>query len=86
MHQSKDRKRDCIMFLIPIRIFSCIEFQFVVLMELQTIKDSRKAILKRIDAIDGGDGESNAALDKTTTLTSQEEFDREETTFQDETL
>ena len=40
-------------------------------------------ILERIDAIDGGDGEDNATLDEITKLTSQEEFDREETKLQD---
>ena len=74
------------MFLLPIHCFSFIEFQFVILMELQTIKDSQKAILERTDAIDREDGEGNAALDEITTLTSQEEFDRKETAFQDETL
>ena len=54
-------------------------------MELQTIKDSQKAILERIDANDGGDGEDNATLDagELTKLTTQEEFDREETKLQD---
>ena len=52
-------------------------------MELQTIKDSQKTILERIDAIDGGDGEGNATLDEITKLTTQEEFDREETKLQD---
>ena len=66
-----------------INIFSFIEFQHVVLMELQTIKDNQKAILERIDAIDGGDGEDNATLDEITKLTIQEEFDREETKLQD---
>ena len=50
---------------------------------LQTIKDSQKTILERIDAIDGGDGEGNATLDEITKLTTQEEFDREETKLQD---
>ena len=45
---------------IFVNIFSFIEFQYVVLMELQTIKDSQKANLERIDVIDGGDGEYNA--------------------------
>ena len=40
------------MFLLPIHCFSFIEFQFVILMELQIIKDSQKAILERTDAID----------------------------------
>ena len=53
-------------------------------MELQTIKDSQKTILERIDAIDGGDGEDNATLVEITKLTTQEEFDREETKLQDE--
>ena len=65
-----------------INIFLFIEFQYVVLMELQTIKDSQKAILERIDAIDAGDGEDNATLDEITKLTTQEEFDREETQLQ----
>ena len=70
---------------IFVNIFSFIEFQYVVLMELQTIKDSQKAILERIDANDGGDGEDNATLDadELTKLTTQEEFDREETKLQD---
>ena len=50
----------------------------------QTIKDSQKTILERIDAIDGGDGEDNATLVEITKLTTQEEFDREETKLQDE--
>ena len=53
-------------------------------MELQTIKDSQKTILERIDAIDGGDGEDSATLVEITKLTTQEEFDREETKLQDE--
>ena len=53
-------------------------------MELQTIKDSQKTILERIDAIDGGDGEDNATLVEITKLTTQEEFDHEETKLQDE--
>ena len=40
-------------------------------------------VLERIDAIDGGDAEDNATLDEITKLTSQEEFDREETKLQD---
>ena len=51
---------------------------------LHTIKDSQKTILERIDAIDGGDGEDNATLVEITKLTTQEEFDREETKLQDE--
>ena len=53
-------------------------YRFSVCCSDQTIKDSQKAILERIDAIDG-DGEDNATLDEITTLTTQEEFDREET-------
>ena len=51
---------------IFIHVFLFIEFQYVVLMELQTIKDSQKTILERIDTIDGGDGEDNATLDEIT--------------------
>ena len=68
---------------IFVNIFSFIEFQYVVLMELQTIKDSQKANLERIDVIDGGDGEYNATLDEMIKLTTQELFDREETKLQD---
>ena len=68
---------------IFIHVFSFIEFQYVVLMELQTIKDSQKSILERIDAIDGGNGEDNATLDEITNLTTQEKFDHEETKLQD---
>ena len=39
-------------------------------------------ILEGLDAIDGGDGEDNATLDEITKLTSQEEFDHEETKLQ----
>ena len=49
-------------------------------MELQTIKDRQKAILEQID---GGDGEDNTTPDKITKLTTQEEFDHEETKLQD---
>ena len=52
-------------------------------MELQTIKDRQKAILEQIDAIDGGDGEDNTTPDKITKLTTQEEFDHEETKLHD---
>ena len=51
---------------IFIHVFLFIEFKYVVLMELQTIKDSQKTILERIDTIDGGDGEDNATLDEIT--------------------
>ena len=53
-------------------------YRFSVCCSDQTIKDSQKAILERIDAIDG-DGEDNATPDEITTLTTQEEFDRKET-------
>ena len=51
---------------IFIHVFLFIEFKYVVLMERQTIKDSQKTILERIDTIDGGDGEDNATLDEIT--------------------
>ena len=51
---------------IFIHVFLFIEFQYIVLMVLQTIKDSQKTILERIDTIDGGDGEDNATLDEIT--------------------
>ena len=52
-------------------------------MELQTIKDSQKSILERIDATHGGDREDNATLDEITNLTTQEKFDHDETNLQD---
>ena len=51
---------------IFIHVFLFIEFKYVVLMELQTIKDSQKTILERIDTNDGGDGEDTATLDEIT--------------------
>ena len=51
---------------IFIHVFLFIEFQYVVLKELQTIKDSQKTILERIETIDGGDGEGNAILNEIT--------------------
>ena len=79
MHQ----RNDAILYFYFYTCFLFIEFQYVVLIELQTIKDSQKTILERIDAIDGGDGEGNATLDEITKLTTQEEFDCEETKLQD---
>ena len=52
-------------------------------MELQTIKDCQKVILEWIDATDGRDEEDNTSLDEIAKITSQEEFDCEETKLQD---